>query len=273
MAPKNILLMIADDLGRAQMSCYGCKSIKTPNLDAFAASGIQFDMAFTSTASCSGSRTVIYTGLHTHENGSYGLVKGRNGFQTFSNVETAPYIFNELGYYTGILGKVHVSPDDLYPWQVRRESDSRNVAEVARQAEEFFNEAKKQGKSFFLTIGYIDPHRVLGSRGGFGNAGGNYDPSLEDRIYTPDEVEIPNFLSDLPEVRQELAEYYRSIHRLDQGVGQVLKALERCDAAEDTLVLFLSDNGPRSSTPKPPCTTLVYDFHFFCECPPQHQAS
>ncbi|KAL1870611.1 hypothetical protein Plec18167_007375 [Paecilomyces lecythidis] len=255
MAPRNILLMVADDLGRDQMSCYGSKSIKTPNLDALAASGTQFDMAFTSTASCSGSRTVIYTGLHTHENGSYGLVKEKNGFQTLPNVETAPQIFNELGYYTGILGKVHVSPDNLYPWQVRRESDSRNVAETARQAEQFFNEAKKRDKSFFLTIGYIDPHRALGSRGGFGNVEGNYDPSLDDRIYTPDEVEVPSFLSDLPEVRQELAEYYRSIHRLDQGIGQVLKALERSDAAKDTLVLFLSDNGPPFINSK----TTLYD--------------
>ncbi|KAJ9261715.1 hypothetical protein DTO195F2_3973 [Paecilomyces variotii] len=255
MPPKNILLMIADDLGRAQMSCYGSKSIQTPNLDALAASATQFDMAFTSTASCSGSRTVIYTGLHTHENGSYGLVKEKNGFQTLPNVETAPWLFNELGYYTGILGKVHVSPDQLYPWHVRRESSSRNVAEVARQAEEFFHEAKRKEKSFFLTIGYIDPHRALGSRGGFGNVDGNYDPSLDDRIYTPDEVEVPGFLSDLPEVRQELAEYYRSIHRLDQGIGQVLKALERSGADKDTLVLFLSDNGPPFINSK----TTLYD--------------
>ena len=256
MAPtKNILLMIADDLGRGQMSCYGCKANQTPNLDALAASGSQFDMAFASTASCSGSRTTIYTGLHTHENGSYGLTGGRNGFQTQSNVETAPEAFNAIGYKTGILGKVHVAPNSKYSWQVRREDDCRDTARVADRAEEFFNDAKKEDKSFFLTIGYIDPHRILGSRGGFGNVDGNYDPRLKDRIFKPEEVEIPQFLQDLPECRQELAEYYRSINRLDQGIGMVLKALERCGLADDTLVVFLSDNGPPFVNSK----TTLYD--------------
>ena len=254
MAPtKNILLMIADDLGRSQLSCYGCNALKTPNLDALASSGSRFDMAFASTASCSGSRTTIYTGLHTHENGSYGLIGQRNGFQTSDNVETAPQLFNKLGYKTGILGKVHVGPDRLYPWQHRAESDSRDVAKVADQAEDFFKSANSQ--PFFLTIGFVDPHRTLETRGGFGNVEGNYDERLQDRVFDPQEVEIPPFLSDLPEVRQELSEYYRAIHRMDQGVGMILAALERCGMADNTLVLFLSDNGPPFINSK----TTLYD--------------
>lgn len=138
MAARNILLLIADDLGREQIGCYGCQAISTPKLDALAASGTRFEMAFTSTASCSGSRTVIYTGLHTHENGSYGLTHGKNGFQTFENIESAPAVFNRIGYKTGLLGKVHVSPASIYPWQHRVESESRNVARIADEAESFF---------------------------------------------------------------------------------------------------------------------------------------
>ncbi|KAF2464246.1 alkaline phosphatase-like protein [Lindgomyces ingoldianus] len=255
MAPKNILLMIADDLGYHQMSCYGSSTIRTPNLDKFASSGVKFDMAFTSTASCSGSRTVIQTGLHTHQNGSYGLVGEGNGFQTSPNIETAPEIFNELGYKTGILGKVHVAPESKYPWQVREESESRNVAMIADRAEAFFNSSKEENKSFYLTIGFVDPHRQLGIRGGFGNVEGNHDPRIKDRIFKPEDVEIPPFLSDLPEVRQELAEYYRSIHRMDQGVEMILAALDRCSLTSDTLVLFLSDNGPPFINSK----TTLYD--------------
>jgi N-sulfoglucosamine sulfohydrolase len=255
MAPKNILLMIADDLGRHQMSCYGSKAMQTPNLDEFAASGTKFDMAFTSTASCSGSRTVIQTGLHTHQNGSYGLVLEGNGFQTFPKVETAPEIFNDIGYKTGILGKVHVAPDERYPWQVREESDSRNVAMIADRAEAFFKASKDENKSFYLTIGFVDPHRQLGTRGGFGNAEGNTDARISDRVFSPEDVEIPPFLNDLPEVRKELAEYYRSIHRMDQGVGMILAALKRSGFADDTLVLFLSDNGPPFINSK----TTLYD--------------
>ncbi|KAF3770880.1 hypothetical protein M406DRAFT_59723 [Cryphonectria parasitica EP155] len=244
-AKKNILLLIADDLGRDFLSCYGCQTNLTPNLDALAASGVRFDKAFTSTASCSGSRTVIYTGLHTHETGSYGLNQARDGFQTFDSVETAPFLFKEkLGYKTGILGKIHVGPDHLYPWQVREESESRNVAWIADRAEAFFKASKEEQKAFFLTIGFVDPHRKLQTRGGFGNVDGNHDSRLQDRIFHPSETTVPPFLSDVPEVRQELAEYYRSIFRMDQGVGMILAALDREQLSDDTLVLFLSDNGP-----------------------------
>ncbi|KAI1337218.1 alkaline-phosphatase-like protein [Xylariaceae sp. FL0016] len=256
MAPhKNIVLLIADDLGREQMSCYGCKALSTPRLDELAKSGSRFDLAFASTASCSGSRTTLYTGLHTHNNGCYGLAGGTNGFQTFPDIETLPEVFNDIGYLTGILGKIHVAPDNKYPWQVRKHSESRDVAHIADLAADFMKDAKAQDKPFCLTVGYIDPHRVLGERGGFGNVEGNYDARLKDRVFAPAEVEVPSFLSDLPEVRQELCEYYRSINRMDQGVGMILDNIASLGLTESTLVVFLSDNGPPFINSK----TTLYD--------------
>ena len=69
---KNVLFMVADDLGK-YLGCYGAKSVSSPHIDKFAEENVKFDMAYASTASCSGSRSTIYTGLHTHENGQYGL--------------------------------------------------------------------------------------------------------------------------------------------------------------------------------------------------------
>ena len=69
MGHKNILTIIADDLGAAYIGAYGSKTVTTPSLDKFATQGVRFSMAFASTASCSGSRSTIYTGLHTHQNG------------------------------------------------------------------------------------------------------------------------------------------------------------------------------------------------------------
>lgn len=111
---RNVLLLIADDLGR-MLGCYGEKAVTTPYIDALAAAGTRFDMAFTSTASCSASRSVIYTGLHTHENGQYGLHHDNHHFMTFDHVETAPALFNRLGHLTGIIGKIHVGPPSVYP--------------------------------------------------------------------------------------------------------------------------------------------------------------
>ena len=72
---KNVLLIVADDLGLF-LGCYGLDTIRTPHIDRLAAEGTRFTSAFASTASCSGSRSTIYTGLHTHQNGQYGLHQG-----------------------------------------------------------------------------------------------------------------------------------------------------------------------------------------------------
>jgi N-sulfoglucosamine sulfohydrolase len=237
MGGMNILLLIADDLGRMS-GCYGEPAIRTPNIDALAASGTRFDMAFTSTASCSGSRSVIFSGLHTHETGQYGLHHDYHHFVTFAHVETAPRLLNAAGVHTGIIGKVHVGPADVYPWALREESGTRDVEWVAARAAAYFEARASDAQPFFLTVGFIDPHRDA-TRGGFGNdAFGARDP-----VFAPEDVRVPGFLSDLPAVRAELAAYYRSVHRLDRGVGLILMALKAAGLDDDTLVVFLSDNG------------------------------
>jgi N-sulfoglucosamine sulfohydrolase len=133
MAKRNIPLMIADDFGK-QLGCYGNTSIQTRHLDQFAAEGTGFDQAFTSTASCSASRSVIYMGLHTHQNGQYGLHNGQHHFTTYDHVETASALFSKHGYTTGLIGKLHVGLSSVYPWDMRAESDSRDVASIVGQA-------------------------------------------------------------------------------------------------------------------------------------------
>lgn len=252
MAKKNILLMIADDLGK-QLGCYGNTKIQTPNLDQLASEGTKFDQAFTSTASCSASRSVIYTGLHTHQNGQYGLHNGRHHFTTYDHVETAPALLSKQGYHTGLIGKVHVGPSQIYPWDMRAESDSRDVASVADQASAFFDSSKSKDQPFFLTIGFIDPHRDL-TRSGFGNAE-KYDPRVQNIEYKPEDVQVEPFVNDLPGVRFEFSEYYQSISRLDQGVGMVLEGLKKSGLSDDTLIIFMSDNGPPFINSK----TTLYD--------------
>ncbi|APX25886.1 MAG: hypothetical protein CML50_03610 [Rhodobacteraceae bacterium] len=230
---RNIVLMIADDLGR-MAGCYGDPTARTPNVDRLAAGGTLFENAFASTASCSGSRSTVYTGLHTHQSGQYGLNHARHHFLTFDSVQTAPALLNAAGYATGIIGKVHVGPDTTYPWRWRDESWGRDVDWMATRAEAFLDDAGET--PFFLTLGFIDPHRDA-SRAGFG------DPEGPDPLFDPGAVSIPPFLDDLPEVRAELAAYHHAIARMDRGVGLVLDLLARRGLEDDTLVVFLSDNG------------------------------
>ncbi|KAI1323968.1 alkaline-phosphatase-like protein [Xylariaceae sp. FL0255] len=250
MAKKNVLLLVADDLGR-QLGCYGDSTCKTPNLDRLAAEGVKFTKAFASTASCSGSRSTIYTGLHTHQNGQYGLESGRNHFQTHDHIQTAPAILSKLGYLTGIVGKVHVGPAAVYPWEVREESDTRDVAFVADRTAALFQRAGSEGKPFFLTVGFIDPHRDR-TRAGFGNE--NFD-RFEEVKYKPEDIHVPEYLLDSPGTRTELTSYYESISRLDHGVGLILSNLQDSGLGDDTLVIFVSDNGPPFINSK----TTLYD--------------
>ena len=252
---KNILLIIADDLGR-DLSIYGHhNTAKTPNLEKLAAQGTVFENAFASTASCSGSRSTIYTGLHTHQNGQYGLQRGYNFFHyftTFNVIETHPKIFNQLGYLTGINAKLHVGPPKGYPFTVHAESGTRDCKLIAERFENFISRAQDEGKPWFEVVGFHDPHRDA-SRGGFANKA-DY-PGVEKHVYDPNEIEVPNFVTDLPEVRAELAEYYQAIDRMDQGIGMLMDVLSRKGETDNTLVVFVSDNGPPFVNSK----TTLYD--------------
>lgn len=254
---KNVVLMIADDLGRDYLSCYGNKSIKTPHLDQLAASGTRFTNAFASTASCSGSRSTIYTGLHTHQNGQYGLQHSWNAFTTFDHIDTAPKLFGRLGYLTGIIGKVHVGTRQAYPWEIFESSESRNVKWVAERAAAFFEHAKEDERPFHLTIGFTDPHRDE-TRGGFANDFKEVlDAGLDREVpdYEPSEVEVKSFMTDVQELRTELVQYYKSISRMDLGVGLILEALKEKGLDDSTLIVFISDNGAPFINSK----TTLYD--------------
>lgn len=152
-----------------------------------------------------------------------------------------------------LVGKVHVGQANTYPWTHFDDIETRDSAQFGDHCDTFFTRAKKEDKPFHLIVGFHDPHRDQ-SRGGFGNTG-NFDPRVQDLTVQPSEVEVPPWLSDLPEVRQELAEYYSAINRFDQGVGFILDNLKKQGLADDTLVIITSDNGPPFINSK----TTLYD--------------
>jgi N-sulfoglucosamine sulfohydrolase len=247
---RNVVLLIADDLG-FQLGCYGNKVIRTPNIDGLAENGVRFTHAFAAVSSCSPSRATLYTGLYTHASGQYGLAHATHNFHTFANVRSLPGLLKSNGYRTAIIGKIHVQPHSVYPFDVELTKDiggNRSVAEMAGQARQFFHDSGD--KPFALVVGFSDPHRAAK---GFANDA-KYR-GVKEIAYEPGNVTLPYFLSDKPEVRRELADYYQSISRLDQGVGFLLDALKETKHAEDTLVIFLSDNGP----PFPGAKTTLYD--------------
>jgi N-sulfoglucosamine sulfohydrolase len=247
-ARRNVVLLIADDLG-LDLGCYGNTHIKTPNIDALAKRGTRFTHGFATASTCSPSRAAIYTGLHTHTSGQYGLAHAEHNQHTRANVKSLPSYLKAAGYRTGILAKVHVLPKEVYPFDVEDPAGGgRNVAELAKAARRFIDDCGD--KPFCLVVGFTDPHRA-----GTGFANDKPYPGVPEVRYDPKDVLLPYHVPDRPEVRRDFAEYYQSVSRLDHGVGLMMKLLGETKKADETLVIFLSDNG----IPFPGAKTTLYD--------------
>jgi N-sulfoglucosamine sulfohydrolase len=246
-AQKNVLLIIADDMG-LDGGCFGNDAVATPNLDRLAGEGTRFANAFATVASCSPSRAVLLTGLYTHQNGQYGLQHAAHNQVTRGDVQSLPKILGASGYRTAIVGKNHVGPQSVYNYESVLKPGGRGNAGIVHVAGEFM--AAKDERPFFLLVGFHEPHRA---KVGFGNdAKVTARPT---RTYDPGTLKVPPFLPDTPEVRADIADYYTAIDRLDQAVGGVLGELEQSGRRDDTLVIFVSDNG----MPFPGAKTNVYD--------------
>jgi N-sulfoglucosamine sulfohydrolase len=246
---RNVVLLIADDMGRT-LGCYGDRAAKTPNLDALARRGVRFSHAFAAVSSCSPSRSTLYTGLHTHTNGMYGLAHAEHNFHSRPGVKSLPGLLRPAGYRTGIIGKIHVQPRSVYDFDVEMTKgvNPRNGVVMAKAARKFIADAGEA--PFCLVMGYTDPHRALK---GFANEA-KY-PGIPATKYDPKDLPLPYHLPDTPEARADLADYYESSSRLDANVGLLLEVLKETSRERDTLVIFLSDNG----IPFPGAKTTLYD--------------
>ena len=236
---KNVLLIISDNQNWDDLGCYGNKVIQTPHIDKLASQGIRFRHAFATTASCGPSRGVIYTGLHVHSNGQYGHGHGIHTFRLMPKVRTVFQMLKENGYRTALLGKQHVYMKEQYPYSFNPRIGNRDALGLAKAGEEFMNQ--KDGKPFFLVIGYHDPHPTSIERPGWGIK--RKYKGITPVNYNPKAIIVPSYLPDRPEVREGLAGYYQQISRMDAGVGAILKALDDSGKADETLVMFTSDHG------------------------------
>jgi N-sulfoglucosamine sulfohydrolase len=222
----------------------GCKIANiTPNLDSLASQGILFKRAFVTASVCQTSREVLMTGRYPHNNGGVGFIPIND------DVPTLQESLDKAGYFKGIFAKVaHLAPIEKFHWNVIVEPakliSGRDPEKFYSCSTDFFAQAKAAGKPFFLMANSQDPHRPFAGSDAENNArrANQKFPSVS-RTIQPSEVEIPGFLPDLPNIRKEVAEYYTSVHRCDETVGKILQALKESGLEDNTLVMFLSDNG------------------------------
>ncbi len=252
----NIVLIIADDLAWDDCGAYGNKKIKTPNIDRLAREGMRFDRAFVTASSCSPSRASLITGRYPHNTDAEELHWPLPARQVTFVEE-----LKASGYWTAAAGKWHLGSAVRDRFDVVSEADPSGfqlpVGKDARQRMTAGGSGVAQSgcdqwvpvlrdrprdRPFFLWLASLDPHR-------------DYQPGAIPEPHRPEEVIVPPYLPDVPEVRKDLALYYDEIGRLDHYIGEVLAELDRQGVAGETLVLFLSDNG----RPFPRCKTTLYD--------------
>jgi N-sulfoglucosamine sulfohydrolase len=237
----SILILTADDLGCESVGCFGNKTPDiTPHIDRLASQGLRFARAFTTCNICQPSRSVWITGRYPARNGAVGFNPITAGVPMLGEQ------MRKHGYFTGLMGKVeHFAPVGPEHWDFisRRVSQGRRPQVYAEELAEFLGQARSSGKPFFVICNIHDPHRPFHKSELEKKTGGDKINTLPSREYTAAEVDVPGYLPDTPEVRDELVCYYDTVKRCDDTVGLALGALDAAGLSGSVLVMFLSDNG------------------------------
>lgn len=234
---RNVMVLIADDWSPLAR-CYGDTVVQTPHIDRFAERATVFDRAFCVSPSCAVSRASLLTGLYPHTHGQYGHCHGIHGFRTHETVRTLPAVVGEHGVRSAVIGKTHIAPESIYPFDIFGGASNSRPHDQADLARKWLGEIGDAPFYLQLASGY--PHRG-GDESGW-NLSRNGDQFEDEPTYDPAEVPVPDFLPDHPAVRRDLAGYYRAVSRFDAFVGRQLEMLEASGRADETLVVITSDH-------------------------------
>ena len=260
----NVLLITADDLNWDSLGCMG-NPIKglTPSLDKLASEGALIEHCFIATPICGPSRNTLYTGQHPQRNGYMGHgVQPPTWWGAKSRKLSKKSIASELhkaGYLTGVVGK-HGSTwckFDTKFCDLEQTGFGRDPAKYFSFVKDFLKRAKKEGKPFYLAANTHDPHRYWArSKGetkkwfdqGMGKSDWRAYPNgkpYPDPLtkYKAEDILLPASYPDDINFKKEATLYFDSVNRMDQIVGELMRALEESGLKENTMVVFLSDHG------------------------------
>ncbi|MGC9360640.1 MAG: sulfatase-like hydrolase/transferase [Anaerolineae bacterium] len=258
MARPNILQIVVDDMGYGDFGLFNGGLCQTPTLDHLAKNGLCFTQHYSGSAVCAPARAALLTGRYPHRTGAIDTLEGRGLDRLALRERTIGDLLQAQGYTTGLIGKWHngaLDPryhpnrrgfdefvgfrggwQDYYQWRLdangtARESDGRYLTDVfTEEAAGFIR--RHRGEPWFLHLAYNAPHFPLQAP----------------------EQEIQPYRESGP-FTEGVARIYAMIRRVDRGVEQLLDLLEKLGLAENTLVMFTSDNGPQFGGEGDMCTT------------------
>jgi len=268
----NIVFLLADDLRWNSLGCMGNPILQTNNIDELSRNGIRFNNAFVTTSICMVSRATLLTGqyMSRHKINEFGIPLSEEAFQ-----QTYPAILRNAGYWTGFVGKYGIGnireSDFDYStsyeqkhWFPDGEGDSIHVTERnARDALEFLTRRPKD-KPFSLSVSFFATHAQDNHPDQY-----RYQPE-SDKYYKDDIIPVPVTASDtffysLPyflsteanegrirwhwrfdtpgKYQKYMKAYYRMLTELDLAVGRIVTELKNQGVYENTLIIFMGDNG------------------------------
>jgi arylsulfatase len=253
-APPNVVIVFADDLGYGDLACYGAENIATPNLDRLAREGVRLSNFHVAQPVCSASRTALLTGCYPNRLGIHGALGPQARHGIADGETTLAEMLRTRGYATGMAGKWHLGhrptflptrhgfdeylglpySNDMWPHHpeaaagtypalpmienetvidadVSPEDQTRLTETYTKRAVRFIE--AHAGQPFFFYLAHSMPH-------------------------------VPLFAGEKFRGRSSRGLYGDVIEEIDASVGRILGALDRTGAAENTIVIFTSDNGP-----------------------------
>lgn len=223
----NVLIIMADDCTYSDLGIYGGQNAATPHIDRLASQGLTFDQAYLASAMCQPCRAELFTGQYPLRNGC-----AWNHSASHPDTTSLPHYLGDLGYRVGIAGKVHVKPKQAYPFEQVAGFDASCVRNPTKtctltSTQSFITRNAEQ--PFCLVIALVEPHVpwVMG------------DASK----YPPNEIELPPNVADTDETRADFGKYLAEITYMDSQVGQIIETLDTSGLADETLVLFTSEQG------------------------------
>nr|MBD3621795.1 sulfatase [Sunxiuqinia sp.] len=219
----NLVLFLADDCTYFDIRCYGSADSQTPNIDKFASEGIRFTNGFQAAPMCSPTRHNLLTGLWPVKTGAYpNHTIAKEG--TLSVVQQ----LKPAGYQVALVGKSHVNPESVFPWDLYApltKSNDLNFFAI----DSFIQDCTSNDQPFCLVVTTNQPHTPWNK--------GNPD------LFNPDELKLPPYYVDTKETRQLFCKYLAEINYMDSEFGTLLEKLDKHHVADQSVVVYLSEQG------------------------------
>ena len=266
-AKPNIIYILLDDAGYGDLSCYGQKKFKTPNIDRLAAEGMKFTNHYAGSTVCAPTRSVLMTGLHTGHTASRGnkeiMPVGQHPLpaDTFTIAEA----FKKAGYATGAFGKwglgnpgsegdpLHQGFDRFFGYNCQRNAHTYyptwlfdNLKKIELDGKTYSHDLimekslawirEKRDEPFFAFFPVTIPHAAMHVPESYAKPFRKKFPQFEDKV--------GKYGNNEPHATNPAAQFAGMMTALDRGVGQVLDLLKELGIAEETIVMLSSDNGP-----------------------------